>query len=122
MNQSALILIAHGSKDPRWRVPFEKLIKKLKLEVGENQVFLCYMEFAEPTLMDVSKQAVQTGVRSARLLPLFMAGGAHLDKDIPPMIQAVQKEFPSFSIELLPAIGEHPRFSKLIYEIAAEAT
>ncbi len=118
---STLILIAHGSKDPRWRVPFERLEKALKSDLGENGVHLSYMEFAEPTLMNAAKKAVKSGTRKIRVLPLFMAGGAHLDHDIPPMVSAVRSEFPDVDVELLTPIGEHPAFTKLIYQIAVQS-
>ncbi len=117
---STLILIAHGSKDPRWRAPFEKLEKALKLDLGENGVYLSYLDFAEPTLMDAARKAVKGDARKIRVLPLFMAGGAHVDQDIPPMVSKVKSEFPHVHVELLEPIGEHPQFAKLIYQLATD--
>ena len=117
---SSLVLIAHGSKDPRWRKPFERLEKSLKSDLGENRVFLSYMEFAEPTLMTAVLEAVSHGADEIQVLPLFMAGGSHVDQDIPPQVEAAKKQFPKVSFELLSPIGEHPRFVKLICEIVAE--
>lgn len=116
---SSLILIAHGSKDPRWRKPFERLEKSLKSDLGDNRVFLSYMEFAEPTLMDAVSHAVHAGADEIKVLPLFMAGGSHVDQDIPPQVETARKKFPEVAFELLPAIGEHPKFVKLICQIAA---
>ena len=44
-----------------------------------------------------------------------------LIQDIPPQIEAVKKELPSIEVELLPPIGEHPKFIKLISQIAVES-
>lgn len=120
-NNSTLILIAHGSKDPRWRSPFERLLKSLKALLGENGVHLSYMEFAEPSLMTAATQAVEAGAHRIKVLPLFMAGGSHVDQDIPPQVSAVRQVFPNVSVELLPPIGEHPRFVNLIQEIAVQS-
>src|SRR3954471_12218414 len=46
-----LILLAHGSKDPRWSGTFECLHASVRALYGEK-VLLAYMEFAGPTLMD----------------------------------------------------------------------
>ena len=121
MSSSSLILIAHGSKDPRWRKPFERLLNSLQKDLGEKNVFLSYMEFAEPTLMEAATKAVSAGATKMKVLPLFMAGGSHVDQDIPPQVAAVQKEFPQIEIELLPPIGEHPKFVKLIGQVALES-
>ena len=117
---SSLILIAHGSKDPRWRKPFERLVGSLKSDLGENGVFLSYMEFAEPTLMDATAKAVNAGAKKVKVLPLFMAGGAHVDQDIPPQVEAIKKKFPDLNVELLSPIGEHPKFVELICQVASQ--
>lgn len=119
-NHSSLILIAHGSKDPRWRKPFERLERSLKSDLGVEKVFLSYMEFAEPTLLDAVSLAVQAGANEIKVLPLFMAGGSHVDQDIPPQVESAKKKFPTVAFELLPPIGEHPKFVKLICQISVE--
>ena len=118
---STLILIAHGSKDPRWRAPFERLERSLKPDLGENGVYLSYMEFVEPTPMMAVKKAVEGGARKIKMLPLFMAGGAHVDQDIPPMVSKIRLAYPGLHVELLQPIGEHPQFTKLIYRVAVES-
>jgi sirohydrochlorin cobaltochelatase len=50
----ALILIAHGSRDPRWQQPFEQLLQRLKQAKPGAAIELAYMEFAEPTLLQVA--------------------------------------------------------------------
>ena len=118
---SALILIAHGSKDARWRMPFEKLEKALKSDLGGRGVYLSYLQYAEPTMREAVVRAMKDGAGKIKILPLFMAGGGHIDQDIEPMTSNVRKEFPNLKVELLPPIGEHPAFEKLIYQIAVDS-
>ena len=113
--------MAHGSRDPRWRAPFDDLLAKLRVDLGENQVALAYMEFAAPTLMDVAAKATGHGMTSLRILPLFLAAGAHVDRDIPSQVKAVRAQFRQLHIELLPPVGEDPRFARLLLEIARES-
>jgi sirohydrochlorin cobaltochelatase len=117
-----LILFVHGSRDPRWRRPFEELTAGIQADVGRERVRLAYMEFAAPTLMDAAEGAVHDGVSRLRLFPIFLAGGAHVDRDIPEQISAVRARFPGLEIEVLPPVGEDPRFASLLRAIAVEST
>jgi len=116
-----LLLFVHGSKDPRWRAPFERMTAQLQNQLGAERVRLVYMEFAEPDLLAVADEAVQDGITRLRLLPLFLAGGAHVANDIPEQVMAARCRHPGLNIDVLPPIGEDPRFVTLLLDIAAES-
>ncbi len=116
-----LILLAHGSKYQQWLAPFEQLADDLRKDVGSANVLLCYMESASPTLLDIARQLAATGTSRCRLLPLFMAEGAHFNSDIPAQLAEIKYQFPAFEIELLPAIGQHPKFLALMRQLTKEA-
>ncbi len=113
-----LVLFAHGSRDPRWRAPFERLLGAVADRAGRQRVGLAFMEFCTPTLTEVAMAAVARGVTRIRLLPLFLAGGAHVAQDIPGIVAAVRAEHPGLTVEVLPPVGEDPRFIALLEEIA----
>jgi len=79
------------------------------------------MEFVGPTLMDVAHECVQQLTLNIRLLPLFMAVGAHLSMDIPEEAARVRLQFPQLAVEVLPPIGEDARVIRLVEQIAIEA-
>jgi sirohydrochlorin cobaltochelatase len=116
-----LILLAHGSHDPRWRAPFERLEADLKGAVGATRVRLAYLEFVGPTLLDVAAEAARDGMTGLRVLPLFLSAGAHVAQDIPVQVAQVRARNPRLEVEVLPPIGEHPRFTALLREVAREA-
>jgi sirohydrochlorin cobaltochelatase len=134
--KTQLVLFAHGSRDPRWRAPFLKLLEHLRSQEGEEAVSLAFMEFAPPTLVDVAKEAAQRGVQRIlvdvakeaaqrgvqriRLLPLFLAGGAHVARDIPEQVGRVMEALPHMQVDVLPSVGEDPRFESLLREIIRE--
>lgn len=103
MTSSFLILIAHGSKDPRWKKTFEDLKSSIKNE----KVKLCYMEFIKPDLMEIVFECVNEGAEKIKVLPLFMAGGGHVDRDIPTQVSDAKKKYPKLNFEVLKPIGEH---------------
>lgn len=116
-----LVLLAHGSKYPEWRAPFEQLADDLRKDVGSANVLLCYMESATPTLLDTVRQLATAGATRCRVLPLFMAQGAHFNTDIPGQLDEIKKQFPAFEVTLLPVIGQHPMFLALMHQLTKEA-
>jgi len=121
VNKTRLILFAHGSNDPRWRAPFEKLERELAAELGRDRVALAYMEFVGPTLLDAAADAVRDGVNVFRVLPLFLSAGAHVAQDIPAQAAQARRQFPQLTVEVLPPIGEDNRFVELIKQVTRES-
>jgi sirohydrochlorin cobaltochelatase len=113
-----LILFAHGSDDPRWRAPFERMERRLREDLGDDRVRLAYMQYAEPSLPEVVEASVRDGFRSLRVLPLFLAGGAHMAREVPEQLSEITRAHPGLEIDLLPPVGEHPGFFELIGKIA----
>jgi sirohydrochlorin cobaltochelatase len=70
--------------------------------------------------VDVAKEAAQRGVQRIRLLPLFLAGGAHVARDIPEQVGWVMKALPEMQVDVLPPVGEDHRFENLLREITRE--
>jgi sirohydrochlorin cobaltochelatase len=121
MSNVFLVLLAHGSRDPRWRKPFEALLQRVADAVGAAQVGLAYMEMAEPTLTEVVVAAREAGYRRFRILPLFMAAGAHLAQDVPFQLELLKISYPDLELTLLPPVGEHPEIQAAMARLA-EAT
>jgi sirohydrochlorin cobaltochelatase len=122
MTAARLILFAHGSADPQWREPFESLQREVRRARGDGAVRLCYMEFSAPTLLDAADEAVRDGVGRLRILPLFMAGGAHLSRDLPAQADRVRERYPDLQVEVLAPVGEDPRVRALLRDLALEAS
>ena len=120
-NAPTLVLMAHGSRDPRWRQPFQALHAELATRLGEGRVWLCYMEMAEPDLFAVLRQATAQGHARFRVLPLFMAAGAHVANDITAQVAQAEAMFPGTTYETLPPVGEHPAVREALARIALEA-
>ena len=113
------MLLAHGSRDARWRGTFECLHASVEARFGQG-IRLAYMEFVGPTLMDIARQCHAEGMRTLRVLPLFMAGGAHVATDIPEQIAEVRAAFPEIEVEALARIGADPRMFALLQELIGE--
>lgn len=103
----AHILLAHGSRDPRWCASFERLAEALRQRNPGRRIWLAYLELATPTLLDCLGEAAARGLCDIRVTPLFLAMGAHLARDIPMRLAEAESAFPDLRIRLDPALGEH---------------
>ena|SRR3989338_7573463 len=108
---TSLILVAHGSKDPKWCKSFENLA-----DAGRG-IHLAYMDLAEPSLFSVINKLQEKGVKNIKILPLFMSGGGHVDKDIPTQIKELKAKYTYINFEILPPIGEHLKLISSMKEI-----
>ena len=113
-----LILIAHGSREPRWLASVEELTESLQVEHGQDRVRLAYMQSASPTLMEVVSDAAKSGQTKFRVLPLFLTLGGHVARDIQNLVDEVRQAWPETDLQLLPPVGQHPSFMELLKKIA----
>lgn len=104
---SAIILFAHGSRDPTWAAPFERLRALVAQRQPQALVMLAYLESMQPSLDDAVAQAAAQGTQEALIVPLFLAAGSHLKSDLPRMVAQLEARFPGLTLRVLPPIGEN---------------
>lgn len=120
MTRKSLVLLAHGSRNPRWCKPFDELIADLQGSAGDASICLAHLQMSEPSLPTVIDGLASRGVEHIRILPMLMAGGNHADEDIPAEVATLCEKYPAIHIEILPPIGSHPRFKAMLRELVAE--
>ncbi len=114
MNDLAIILFAHGARDPEWAAPFGMIQRELQAARPDAQVGLAFQDFMTPTLEAAVAQAVARGAKRAVLVPLFMAQGGHLKQDLPLLVGKIRERHPQLELQLLPAIGDAPEVLQAI--------
>ena len=102
----AIILFAHGARDPQWAQPFRKIQRSIIKKKPGTAVELAFLEIMEPTLFDAVAGLVKAGHKRITVAPLFMAQGGHLKNDLPKILDAIRAEHRGAEITLLPAIGD----------------
>jgi sirohydrochlorin cobaltochelatase len=106
MKKHALILFAHGARDPEWAVPFEKIRALVSSQRPDLVVELAYLEIMTPRLAEATDRVATSGVSDVTVAPLFMAQGGHLKDDVPRLLAEVERRHPDVKMRLLPAVGE----------------
>src|SRR6059036_1553670 len=70
MSSTAVILFAHGAREPEWAQPFEAVRHRLR-EAG-MQVVLAFLEFMSPSLDEAAAKLADKGIKTVIivLIPL----------------------------------------------------
>jgi len=102
----AIVLFAHGARDPRWAEPFEAIATRVRAAAPDCRVALAFLELMAPTLADAVAGLVAAGARRFDVVPLFLGTGGHLRRDLPPLVDALRAAHPGADIRLHAAIGE----------------
>lgn len=112
-----IILLAHGSSDLNWSDTFVHLTRPA-CEQNKN-VQLAFMELSSPSLELCVKRAAKEGYQKVTVLPLFLAKGKHLKKDVPGMLESYASTY-GVATQLLDPIGEHPALADALLRIIEE--
>jgi sirohydrochlorin cobaltochelatase len=103
---TALILFAHGARDPEWANPMRRVQAAIRLRVSDMPVELAFLEFLTPSLPDAVANLVKQGADKIVVMPMFIARGGHLKNDLPGIIEVLRSTYPNVDFSLGGAIGE----------------
>lgn len=116
----AIILFAHGSRDPLWRQPVEAVAARIRARSPSTPVRCAYLELCAPDLPTSATELIATGVTSVRVTPLFLGTGKHAREDLPTLMAELSIRHPHVTFSLQGAVGEDERLIHLMAEIALE--
>lgn len=122
MNNStttAVILFAHGSRDPLWRLPIDAVARQMQEQWPQLPVACAFLELTTPALPEVVEQMMKQGIDHLRIVPMFLGVGRHAREDLPQLVADLRQAYPQVSFELTASIGEHPAMTRLMANIAA---
>ena len=116
--KEGIVLLGHGSRDPEWSQPFEKIAVSLGKRLPAVSVFLAYLEHG-PSLDEAVAALVAKGALSIRVIPLFLGAGGHVKQDLPKLV--AQAKRPEVSLVLDKPIGEQPEVIEAIAAAISES-
>ncbi|MEN9471950.1 MAG: hypothetical protein RLZZ495_39, partial [Pseudomonadota bacterium] len=82
----AIILFAHGSRDPLWHLPIEAVKTQLAQRAPDTPVACAYLELSTPDLPTAAAQLIEMGADSVSIVPLFLGVGKHAREDLPQLV------------------------------------
>jgi sirohydrochlorin cobaltochelatase len=106
MKKRALVLFAHGARDPRWAQPFQRLQEITQKQLPDDLVALAFLELMAPGLPELVPQLIQSGCEEVTVVPVFFGQAGHVLRDLPLIVEKLQREYPSVSLKVAAAVGE----------------
>lgn len=117
----AVVLFAHGSRDPLWSRPIEAIAGRMAAMQPDVPVLCAYLELMQPDLAGAVQTLAESGARQVRVVPMFLGVGKHARQDLPALVRELEARYPDLTFHLEPAIGEHPQVVDLMARIALGA-
>lgn len=106
MSKTALILLAHGARDPEWALPLRRVCELVRAQAPELRVELAFLDFIAPSLHDSAAALIAEGFARIVVLPMFIAAGGHLKRDVPLLLDELRGLHPQICFEQAAALGE----------------
>ena len=120
MSGTALLLIAHGSRQAEANADLHHVAAKLR-ERGHEMVVAAFLELAEPDMRAGGRQCVAAGAQRVVLVPYFLSAGVHVRRDLSAAREALAAEFPGVAFVRADALGRHPLLLDVVEQRAREA-
>jgi len=121
MGEDTVLLLGHGSRDPKAVREFTLFTDFFKRETGRSLVFPAYLELASPPILEAIHQAVLSGAKRIFALPLFLFPGRHVLEDLPRILSEAKGQFRGIEIFYGSPLDQHHAVLKLATERICES-
>jgi sirohydrochlorin ferrochelatase len=119
--KTALLLIAHGSRQAEANDDLHDLADRLRSTNRYAIVQPAFLELAEPSIDEAGRGCVEQGAQRVILLPYFLSAGVHVRRDLQTYRDRLARTFPAVMFALAEPLGPHALLVEIVTERAAEA-
>jgi sirohydrochlorin ferrochelatase len=117
--KTALLLIAHGSRQPEANADLHYIAEAMRRHVYPI-VAASFLELAEPGIEESGAFCVEQGAERVILLPYFLSAGVHVRRDLTAAREKLAERFPQVEFRLAEPLGRHPLLLDVVAERARE--
>ncbi len=116
MNTPGLLMIAHGTRDPRGAEEMTELVAHVaaRLPVPVGHAWL--EDFSDPQGVEGARPLTQAGATSLVTLPLLNFAAGHAKNDVPEQVAEVRAAFPDMHVHHGRVLGVHPDLLELAWQ------
>ena len=113
-DRTAVLLIAHGSREPSANDDLHALAARLAAAGEHPIVVACFLELAEPDIATGGDRCVALGATRVLIVPYFLSAGVHLRRDLTAARDELQVRHPGVAFRLGSPLGPHPLLDLLV--------
>jgi sirohydrochlorin ferrochelatase len=121
MRQTALLLIAHGSRRAEANADLDHLAGVIRGRGEFAFVQPSYLELCEPGIVAGGEKCVAAGASRVVMLPYFLSAGKHVQEDLTAARDELARRHPGVPFVLAEPLGRHPKLVEVVLERAREA-
>jgi sirohydrochlorin cobaltochelatase len=126
----ALLIIGHGSRDPRGAREFHDLVGLVRRRNPSLTVEGGFIELSRPPISECVDRLAERGARNVAAVPLMLLTAGHAKDDIPATLVREKMGHPEMSFSYGRALGIRPellelmdeRISAVVHEVEREET
>ncbi len=112
----ALLIVGHGSRDPRGAQEFHQLISSIKARNPALSVEGGFIELSRPPISECVNRLVEGGSREISAVPLMLLAAGHAKDDIPATLVREKLEHPGINFHYGRSLGIRPELLELVDE------
>ncbi len=104
MLKIAMLLIGHGSRSSQANAGVYELAERVAERLPNEIIEVAFMEVSKPSIQDVCKKLVDSGVTHIVALPVMLMAAGHVKNDLPCIVQNIENSL-SVSIQFIPGLS-----------------
>jgi sirohydrochlorin cobaltochelatase len=110
----ALLVLGHGSRDPRGAREFHELVGRIRRREPSLLVEGGFIELSPPPISECVTRLAEGGVREVAAVPLMLLAAGHAKDDIPATLVRERMTHPQMSFRYGRALGVRPELLELM--------
>ncbi|WP_069741465.1 sirohydrochlorin chelatase [Streptomyces sp. EN23] len=108
MTHPTLLVIAHGSRDPRHAATVHALTERVRAERPGLRVETAFLEFNAPSVPRVLERLAAQGAGEVVALPLLLTRAFHAKTDVPSVLRESRARLPGLRVRQADVLGPSP--------------
>src|SRR5262249_11873574 len=119
--RTALLLIAHGSRQDEANADLYHVVAEMRLRGGYDPVEASFLELAEPGIDEGAARCVAAGAERVVLLPDFLSAGGGVGRQLAEARRRLAARFPQVDFRLAEPLGPHRLLIEIVAQRASQA-
>lgn len=121
MSAPVLLVVAHGSRDPRHAATVHALTERVRALRPGLRVETGFLEFNAPSVPRVLERLAAEGAEDVVTLPLLLTRAFHAKSDIPSVLREARTRLPRMRVRQAEVLGPSPLLNAALEQRLYEA-